>query len=292
MRLHPAFWASSQDADGVISGLWDGKPMSFNSQQVPPEILFDVETARVFTDDTVAGSLKASRANVDAVLHKELSTIEDVGTPALTELAHIMLGLPRHAALAASDAPDRATGEALTKLSIHWTRNAEPWRELVRSVVGCESSELFALPTTTALQLALEELASHDLAAYLTVVSAFGLPGDEPGVNALAQAAQRLVAGNSEAAATLEQWAAKAASLQDNYSSVKSLRAMGSLADTDFFALAVASAVPADSRRLLRTTGAIRGAAETINFFGFGIGYFFRSNNEPFPRRKTVWAGA
>lgn len=297
MNLHPAFWPASQDANGVVSGLWQGKTISFNTKGVPAEIRLDADGAEVIPREAVVASLRASRANVDSVLHSELSNVSDVGAAAFVELAHIVLGLPRHAALAASDAPDRPTAEALTKLSIHWTRNAEHWRELVRLAVGSDSSDLLPLPTTTALQLALEELASRDLTAYLMVVSAFGLPGDEARVTRFAQAAQRLLSGDpslqTEAEAVLRKWASKAVSLEDNYASVTSLRAMGSLADTDFFDLAVGLTVPADLRRWVRTTGAIRDAADTLSFFGFGVSHFYRdaATTEPFPRRKTAWAG-
>lgn len=295
MSLHPAFWKSSADENGVVSGRWRGERVHHDprSAATAPDglLLPDHGDGDIVAVDQVAESLDIARANLDAVLHEELARVAAAGPAAFTELAHIMLGLPRHAALAASDAPDRPTAEALTKLSIHWTRCAEHWRELVRTVAGTDSSQLQPLPTTMALQLGYEELASQDLAAYLTCVGAFGFPGDQARVSRLAAAAAAMLGANPEASAGLDAWAAQAGSTGDNYASVKSLRAMGSLADTDLYGLAVQAIVPADQRRWRRTMGSIHSAAETTEFFGFGIVHFFRPGGDPWPRLKTSWAG-
>lgn len=292
MELHPAFWKLGADEDGTVSGLWCGEQISFNpsSSEVPDDIAQPAQAPdQVLAIEQVAASLAMCRDNLDAVLQETLDDVAVAESAAFTELAHIMLGLPRHAAIAASDAPDRPTAEALTKLSIHWTRRADHWRDMVREVTCLDSGSLQPLPTTMALQLCYEELASQDLCAYLTCMSAFGFPGDDARITRLAKTAATLA--GADIARPLDEWAAQAASTSDNYSSVKSLRAMGSLDGIDFDTIALDALLPVNDRRWRRTLNRIRSAAETVSFFGFGITHFFKEGGETWPRRKTSWAG-
>lgn len=299
MASHPAFWPLSEDADGTVRGVWNGEEVVVGPGSPAPDdaafgngpVVSDRQP-RVVPRLEVERSLGIASANFGWLLCRELDSLRPDGVKALVELALIMQGLPRHAALAASDAPERPLAEALTKLSIHWTRVSEPWRELVQRLSGVDSGHLHPLPTTLALQLELEELASRDLVAYVACASKFGFPGDGQTVEFWAKAAGDLAVSESWVRPHLDEWSKKAASLEDNYASVKSLRPMGSLKGVDLLGLALDTEVPFGVDRKRRCLSAIHDVADTVTLFSFGISHFFRSGQEPWPRRRLAWAGA
>ncbi|MFH8409424.1 hypothetical protein ACH4FX_32265 [Streptomyces sp. NPDC018019] len=308
MVLHPAFWQTGVREDGTVTGLWNGAETALAPAPAPTT---DATAAPAPAPDTgpaarevpeeppgviEAGVLRESLVlagrNVDHVLRRELTAVAPAGRQALTELAHLMAGLPRHAALAASDAAERPLAEALTKLSIHWTRTSEPWLALVRHLTGMPSDHLQPLPTTLALQLALEELACRDTLAYTAVAVRLGVPGDSAQARELLRLATAMLPpDDTEAPALLEDWARRTASQEDNYASVKSLRAMGSLRDTDLLTLAVDTETPPAPRRWRRSMGAVRDIGDTVSLFAFGVDHFFTHGAEPWPRTRMQWAG-
>lgn len=293
MPLHPAFWPTG-DQPGGVRGLWDGSEITIDpaspSGAEGPVLADDADAAPV-SSYALDRALRLAAANFDHVLDRQLRSVTSYGPAALTELAHIMIGMPRHAAIAASDAADRPLAEALTKLAIHWMRAEECWRDLARHLTGAETDDLQPLPTTLALQLAFEELATSDTLAYTWCAARFGLPGDRAATRRITDVAAIMAGQDAKVATFLADWADRVSAVDGNYASVRSLRDMGSLQGVDIPGLAATSRGPVSLHGLRKSLGAMRELSETTALFAFGIGQFFGDERETFPRRRPAWAG-
>ena len=256
---------------------------------VPTQVGEGLDT--VLTRDELDERLRACADRFRDDLDEVLTALVPYGKRGLTEFGLVMLGLPRHAALAASDAADREEAETWVKLSIHWTRAGERWKGLLTALTGVETDQLQPLPTTSALQFALEELASRDGLAYYAVARGFGLPGDTARVERLRHLLGELAEDDPAVRSALGDWAGYAASTDDNYASVKSLREIGWLRTGQLRQVVVDTRAPLASQGWRRTERRVRELAETVQLAGFGVRHFYGESQETWPRRRPAWDG-
>lgn len=257
MTFHPAFWTVGAEENGLVSGMWHGRRVTVrpaSPDRLPEGILAAIAgPSRALAADYVAEALAACRDNLDTIVLEEVRRCAVAGEPGLIELAHLMIGLPKHAVIAAGHAADAPASRLLTQLSGFWMLRAEPWRAILRELTGDGAEQLRPRPATAALQACLEELAGQDLCAYLTAVHSFGLPGDERRIKDLADAA----CVDNRLAGQLDVWAATST---------------GSPAGYELTVLALENLPALDEPHLHRTVATVQSVAETVALFGSGIG--------------------
>lgn len=294
-QLNPAFWVTGQ-GQAVVHGVYDGEDIEFNPNDTDAgaadsRLLSAAQRSDLCDRDDAVEIISASRNNLFAkhLKLKGATAVEGAGAKLAVEVCHLMSTAPRHAAAAAAECHDRELQEHLVKVAIHWNKQVSIWEGLGQMITGCSLDDLSPLPTTLALQLALEELANKNTLGYSAVVALFGAPGNLGEAEQVAARVEALLAEIPDARKESQAWLAAVTSAEESYSSVGELASIGHVATEDFVELACKRLEPFTFRDIESCCDELRIIYDHIGMFGSGVEIFYGERGEAWPRLKTNW---
>jgi hypothetical protein len=286
-ELHPAFWISTV-SDGVISGLFRGQRMQVFEDQVGP-VPTCPKTGDLLNGEDAFELLDSARSNLLVALGPEAlhGLPESAYDECALEICHLFGSSYRHASIAAAECEDTELQQILGKLAIHWSRQVPIWNDVANSIAGLGLDDLVSLPGTSALNLALEELACRDVLAYCAVPSVFGSPGHTEGVRRVSALVMRCC--GEKVAPLLEKWASAVSSSAVSYSSIRSLQDLGHPYEGDLLRMATLRGNGRFVHEDLRNSiDRLRRIHEHFELFFFGLGHT-NSTSREFPSRRINW---
>jgi hypothetical protein len=293
IELNPAFWISHEEKN-VLHGVYDGRAVSVATDGAAPiELLVDLHWRnRPIGAADIFGVLKTARANIFERL-LGVGTAESAmagrNDRILVEICHIMCGAPRHCAAAAAECRDRVVQEALVKLMIHWAQHVGTWRAIAELISGEAIERLWPLPSTSALQLAMEELGAKNPLAYAATAQLFATPGVEAASDALEFALCSLASNRRAVRTEIVAWSRSIRSAETSYASVDELRAAGHPYAGDLLRLASERLAPTLWPDLCQCCDELRIIDDHLSMFVSGVETFYAERSEPWPRLRIDW---
>ncbi len=294
-QLNPAFWVTGQGQE-ILHGVYNGEDIEFDRKSQAMQVaghrlLSENQRSDLCRTNDAIAMISASRNNLLAQYLKMDSapSVEDAQTKLAVEVCHLMSSAPRHAAAAAAECRDRELQEHLVKIAIHWNKQVPLWERLCQAISDRSLDDLSPLPTTLALQLALEELANKNTLGYSAVTALFGSPGNAAVAEQIAERIEGLVTGVPGGSEGCQEWLAAVTSAQKSYASVGELASVGHVTSEDFIALACARLEPFTFRDIVDCCDELRIIYDHIGMFSSGVEIFYGERGEKWPRLKTNW---